>query len=240
MKSNKENSWKIYVRQNGAHISCISLDTPKRGLRPPFPSNPDVSWLRPAGVFLQFPEILISISPRYDISSRLQKKLELLSLKRKSTCNLMRKTYQRRHVIISGIQDFNLMLSHLQVLVACVTICAKFGVDFSPPLFPVRESIWSSLTRFFRTAACSRLNFIIQVFPWAVDSYWVNQQILYLKNSVIWDKTPCSPLKVNRRFGGTCRLHFQDRRLTQVWNQLCLPPDSRWFLGWLLRPWRWR
>jgi hypothetical protein len=29
-----------------------------------------------------------------------------------------------------------------------------------------------------------------------------------MKSSVFWDITP---LKVNRRFGGTCRLHFQGR-----------------------------
>jgi hypothetical protein len=41
--------------------------------------------------------------------------------------------------------------------------------------------------------------------------------------------TTCSPLKVNRRFGGTCHLIF--------W--CCL--ISRSFLAWLiLRPWRWR
>jgi hypothetical protein len=26
----------------------------------------------------------------------------------------------------------------------------------------------------------------------------------------IWDILPCSPLKVNQRFGGACRLHLQD------------------------------
>jgi hypothetical protein len=30
--------------------------------------------------------------------------------------------------------------------------------------------------------------------------------------SVFWDITLCSPLKINRRFGLTCRLHFEDRR----------------------------
>jgi hypothetical protein len=34
-------------------------------------------------------------------------------------------------------------------------------------------------------------------------------------NSIFWDVTPCSPLKVNRRFGRTYLLHFQDRRLSQ-------------------------
>jgi hypothetical protein len=32
-----------------------------------------------------------------------------------------------------------------------------------------------------------------------------------MNSSISWDITPCSPLKVNRRFGGTCRFHFQNR-----------------------------
>jgi hypothetical protein len=39
------------------------------------------------------------------------------------------------------------------------------------------------------------------------------------KSSLFWDITQCSPLKVNRRFGGTCRLHFQGRRISQARNQ---------------------
>jgi hypothetical protein len=31
--------------------------------------------------------------------------------------------------------------------------------------------------------------------------------------------TPCSLLKVNRRFVGTCRLHLHDRRISQARNQ---------------------
>jgi hypothetical protein len=30
---------------------------------------------------------------------------------------------------------------------------------------------------------------------------------------------PCSPLKVSRRFGGTCYLHLQNRRISQARNQ---------------------
>jgi hypothetical protein len=37
-----------------------------------------------------------------------------------------------------------------------------------------------------------------------------------------WDITPCSPLKVNRRFGGTHRLHLQYRRIKET--KPCLPP----------------
>jgi hypothetical protein len=36
-----------------------------------------------------------------------------------------------------------------------------------------------------------------------------------MKSSVFWDITPCSSLKVNRCFGGTCRLHLQDRIISQ-------------------------
>jgi hypothetical protein len=48
-----------------------------------------------------------------------------------------------------------------------------------------------------------------------------------MKSSIFWDTKPCSPLKVNRRLEGTCRLHLQSGRIRQVRNQpekLCLPP----------------
>jgi hypothetical protein len=32
------------------------------------------------------------------------------------------------------------------------------------------------------------------------------------KSITFWDMMPCSPLSVNRRFGGTYRLHLQGRR----------------------------
>jgi hypothetical protein len=40
-----------------------------------------------------------------------------------------------------------------------------------------------------------------------------------VKSSNFWDVTPYSPLKVNRRFGGTCRLNLQGRRVKQTRNQ---------------------
>jgi hypothetical protein len=33
-----------------------------------------------------------------------------------------------------------------------------------------------------------------------------------MQSTVFWDITPCSPLSVNRRFGGTYRLHLEDRK----------------------------
>jgi hypothetical protein len=40
-----------------------------------------------------------------------------------------------------------------------------------------------------------------------------------MKSSVFWDMTQCNLLEVNRRLGGTCRLHLQDRRIIQARNQ---------------------
>jgi hypothetical protein len=38
-----------------------------------------------------------------------------------------------------------------------------------------------------------------------------------MKSSVSWDAMPCSPLRVNRHFGGTCHLHLQGRSISQRW-----------------------
>jgi hypothetical protein len=50
-------------------------------------------------------------------------------------------------------------------------------------------------------------------------SYCVGFEVLtavVMKSSIVWDITPCSPLKVNRRFGGTCCLHLHGRRISQA------------------------
>jgi hypothetical protein len=33
--------------------------------------------------------------------------------------------------------------------------------------------------------------------------------IIFFKSTIFWDITPCSPLSVIQRFGGTYRLHLQ-------------------------------
>jgi hypothetical protein len=43
-------------------------------------------------------------------------------------------------------------------------------------------------------------------------------------NFVFWDIMPCSPLKVDGRFAGTCRLCLLDRIISQERNQR----ESRW------------
>jgi hypothetical protein len=39
---------------------------------------------------------------------------------------------------------------------------------------------------------------------------------MVMKSTIFWDITPCSPLKVNRRFGGKCYLYRQGRRIIQA------------------------
>jgi hypothetical protein len=43
---------------------------------------------------------------------------------------------------------------------------------------------------------------------------------------IFWDITPCSPLKVNRRFGRTYDLHLQNRV-----SRAQYLPESRWQVG---------
>jgi hypothetical protein len=49
-----------------------------------------------------------------------------------------------------------------------------------------------------------------------------------MKNTIFWDITSCSPLKVNWNFGGIFRLNFQGREISLARNQResrpCLPP----------------
>jgi hypothetical protein len=37
-----------------------------------------------------------------------------------------------------------------------------------------------------------------------------------MKSFIFWNITQCNPLKVNRRFGGTCQLHLQSRRINRA------------------------
>lgn len=60
----------------------------------------------------------------------------------------------------------------------------------------------------------------------AVSNSWT---AMTMKNSYLWDVTPCSPMKATRRFGRTYRLHSQGRRTGQARNQLlhsCFIPVS--------------
>jgi hypothetical protein len=43
--------------------------------------------------------------------------------------------------------------------------------------------------------------------------------VVVMKSTIFWDIMPCSPLKVNRRFGGIYHLHLQDQRISRARNQ---------------------
>jgi hypothetical protein len=63
----------------------------------------------------------------------------------------------------------------------------------------------------------------------SVMSGWMTYEALQSRHSEnlcthfhsrrFWDITPCSPVKVNRRFGRTCRLHLQGRTVSHASNQ---------------------
>jgi hypothetical protein len=62
-----------------------------------------------------------------------------------------------------------------------------------------------------------------------------------MKNSVFWDITSCSLLRVKQHFRGICPINLQGRRISHARNQLYLLTASLWLLVWLiLLPWRWR
>jgi hypothetical protein len=59
--------------------------------------------------------------------------------------------------------------------------------------------------------SCARIQLLLN---WVtrIGGGYVGFEVLtavVMNSSIFWDITPCSPLKVNRRFGGTCRLHLQ-------------------------------
>jgi hypothetical protein len=51
-----------------------------------------------------------------------------------------------------------------------------------------------------------------------------------MKSSTFWDITLCSSLKVDRRFGETCDLHLQYRRISHARNQHQVRRNSCWLL----------
>jgi hypothetical protein len=65
---------------------------------------------------------------------------------------------------------------------------------------------------FFRNTADIKYRVIWQ-------TYVIVCTVTILKIYIFWDIMPCTPLKVNWRFGGTCCLHLQARRVSRESNQ---------------------
>jgi hypothetical protein len=75
----------------------------------------------------------------------------------------------------------------------------------------LRTKYWGKKLIWTLTQACNRkINFSLIISP---------RGILFLKSYIFWDITPCSSLKVNHRFRGTCRLQIHGRRISQERNQ---------------------
>jgi hypothetical protein len=53
----------------------------------------------------------------------------------------------------------------------------------------------------------------------STSCYGTMSGIMYNINSVFWDMAPCSLLKFNLRFGGTCPIHLQGPKIYQIRNQ---------------------
>jgi hypothetical protein len=58
--------------------------------------------------------------------------------------------------------------------------------------------------------------------------------MLRMKNAVFWDVAPCRCGRLNRRFGGSYRLHLQGRKILE-WRTCLLVLHSRIFLPWRCR-----
>jgi hypothetical protein len=77
----------------------------------------------------------------------------------------------------------------------------------------------------------------IKLFSFDRNRVLVGYEVLtavVIKNYIFWDITPCSLLKVNRCFGGTCRLHLQRRKISQPRNQHEASSKQNWFLTWFI------
>jgi hypothetical protein len=61
---------------------------------------------------------------------------------------------------------------------------------------------------------------------------------LLLKSTIFWDITPCSPLKVSRRFERTSPPFSGSNKPSKIsaWKKVTM----RWYLARFIRPWRWR
>jgi hypothetical protein len=90
-------------------------------------------------------------------------------------------------------------------------ISTQQGIDLRFPGHPVPSLV--------TPLAASRLHLEDCRYNFRVQHYVVGDEILttvVMKSSIFWDITLCSPLNVNRRFGGTYRLHLQGRRISRA------------------------
>jgi hypothetical protein len=88
----------------------------------------------------------------------------------------------------------------------------------------VHVSPWTNIKSFFlhKITSVHFPNKTLGLFPYNNKIIDVGIEVLtavVMKSTIFWDITPCSPLKVNRRFGGKYRLNLQSRRISRPRHQ---------------------
>jgi hypothetical protein len=105
-------------------------------------------------------------------------------------------------------------------IVSCYREC-KFSAETIKSCSPMRSvtihrRCFSTVWRTKTPIALHLVENSVLTFYMVLDT---TQATLISKSPVVWDIRPCSPLKANRLFGGTCRLNLQGRRISKVRNK---------------------
>jgi hypothetical protein len=87
-------------------------------------------------------------------------------------------------------------------------------VKLTAHIDPVPRSIWWSYTSTppLRIQGVE-FNYIIK-YKYNFVAFEEVLTAVVMKSNIFWNITPCSPLKINRSFGGTYHLHLQGRKIS--------------------------
>jgi hypothetical protein len=109
-------------------------------------------------------------------------------------------------------------------------VCLVLKIVLMLCWFSITHTVFSSDLEFFlrsvlsvlceimwNLAATTSITYTDNVWQSSTCRIWGSRDGGY-EESVFWDITPCSPLKVNRRFGGTYHLHLQGRCLSPAFS----------------------
>jgi hypothetical protein len=119
----------------------------------------------------------------------------------------------------------------------CIYTCNAVHIHFTLALFKQEKNtliklfssllslLWENKERLMRSLCCLRLcvfspnswsQRLGKHVPAATNTQTTIEEP---KSTIFWNITPCSPLSVNRRFGGKYRLYLQGRKISWARNQ---------------------
>jgi hypothetical protein len=101
----------------------------------------------------------------------------------------------------------------------------KVTDDCSEPLYICSYFLTQVFLR-FHPKECWSLWVLQFSISFSYSMYIVGFEVLtavVMKSTICWDITSCSPLKVNRRFGGIYRFHLQGREIIRAGKQSLSP-----------------